>query len=288
MNDTKDLLCIVGTILICIIFPPALLLVIPYLLFRKKGDRSHVGGKEWTNINDVVIKDVAIKEIFNFYKTLLLDKVKTLEEALNDSEMMAQYGNIIKSEYNNALNNGINGIINSDTEDDKYLSAMRLDSIKTFPSANLPQEVIFNPREVCYYYTKLAAIDTIKNVRTDISYIGFRATQGGFRLGNMSVSSDSVEGIKRFDAGLLVITNQRLIFKGVNNHTKTIGIGTIIGVEKFEDNGVIIFLNNRETPIIIRFIADKTFYNNEEMNAMSFNNDLNWFERALSEILKNR
>ena len=288
----KDILSIIGTILICIIFPPVLIVVVPYTIYllvtKNKGDRNHVGGKEWTNINDVVIKNETIKELFNFYKTLLLDKVKTLEEALNDSELITKYGNMVKLEYNNVLESGIEGIMNVNTKEEKYLSAMRLDSIKTFPSANLPQEVILNPREICYYYTKSAAIDTIKKVRSDISYSGFKTTQGGFRLGSMSVTSNNVEGIKRFDAGLLVITNQRLIFKGVNNHTKTISIGTIMGIERFEDNGVIIFLSNRETPVIIRFIADRTFYYNKEMNTMSFNNDLNWFERSISEILKNK
>ena len=152
---------------------------------------------------------------------------------------------------------------------------------------DITQGVILNPRETCYYYTKSAAVDTIKKVRTDIFYSGFRTTQGGFRLGNMSVSANSVEGIKRFDAGLLVVTNQRLIFKGVNNHTKTISIGSIIGIEKFEDNGVIIFLSNRETPVIIRFIADKMFFYNKERDAMTFNNDLKWFERAISEVISN-
>ena len=287
----KNVLSIIGVILICVIFPPVLIVLVPciiYLLITKnKGDRNHMGGKEWTKIYDVAIKGEANKCIFDFYKNILLDYGKNLQESLNDQEISKKFGNVAKSEYDRIIGGGIEEVLKGGTKEEKYLSAMRLESLKTFPSANLPEGVILNPRETCYYYTKSAAVDTIKKVRTDIFYSGFRTTQGGFRLGNMSVSANSVEGIKRFDAGLLVVTNQRLIFKGVNNHTKTISIGSIIGIEKFEDNGVIIFLSNRETPVIIRFIADKMFFYNKEHDAMTFHNDLKWFERAISEVISN-
>lgn len=287
----KNILYILGTILICIVFPPVLIIVVPYsiyLLFSgNKGDRNHVGGKEWTKLSDVEIKDETNSRIFNFYKTILLDNVVNFKEAYEDNKIKSEYKDIIEQEFSKIFG-GMETLMAANTKEEKYLAAMRLDSIHDFPSPNNPQGIILNPREVCYYYTKSAAIDTIKKVRTDISYNGFKITEGGFRLGNMSVSANSVEGVKRFDAGLFVITNQRIIFKGVNNHTKTIPLGTIIGIEKFEDNGVIIFLSNRETPVIVRFIADRTFFYNKKMDAMTFNNDLNWFERALSEILKNK
>lgn len=291
MSTFKNILCIIATILLCVIFPPILIVVLPYtiylLLTKNKGDRNHVGGKNWTNIDNIVIKNETNKRIFDFYKDILLDKVLNFEEAYKNDKIKADYKDIIEQEHNKIFG-GLEKLMAADTKEEKILAAMRLESLNVFPSANNPQDVILNPREVCYYYTKSAAIDTIKKVRTNISYSGFKMTEGGFRLGNMSVSANSVEGIKRFDAGLLVITNQRIIFKGVNNHTKTISLGTIIGIERFEDNGVIIFLSNRETPIIIRFIANKTFFYNKKMDAMSFNNDLNWFERAISEIIASK
>ena len=286
--STKDILSIIVTILICVVFPPVLIVLVPYLIYflftGSKGDRNHMGGKGWTKIEDVAIKDDTNKGVFDFYKSILLNHGKNLQESLNDQEISREFGNVAKSEYDRIMSGGIEEILKADTKEEKYLSAMRLESLTTFPSSNLPEGVILNPRETCYYHTKSAAVDVIKKVRTDISYSGFRVNQGSFRLGNMSVSANSVEGIKRFDVGLLVVTNQRIIFKGLNNHTKTIAIGSIIGIEKFEDNGVIIFLSNRETPVIIRFIADKMFFYNKEHNAMTFHNDLKWFERAISEI----
>ncbi len=292
MSFLKNVLCVIATLFICVIFPPVILVVVPYTIYllvtRNKGDRNHVGGKEWVSANKVDIKDETNKVIFDFYKKLFFEKAKNIQEALNDSELLKEYGNIIKSEYDKIVNGGVDKIMESATKEEKYLSAMRLESLKTFPSANVPKDIILNPRETCYFYSKIAAIDTVKKVRTNISYCGFKTSQGGFRLGNMSVSANSVEGIKRFDAGLLVVTDQRLIFKGTNNHTKTITIGSIIGIEKFEDNGVIIFLSNRETPVIIRFIADKMFFYNKEYDSMVLHNDLKWFERAMHEIVSSK
>jgi hypothetical protein len=64
--------------------------------------------------------------------------------------------------------------------------------------------------------------------------------------------------------------------------------GNIIGIENFEDDGVILFLSNRTTPIVIKFLANNQFFYNKTHNVAFFHNDLNYFYWAIENVLYER
>ena len=119
----KNVLSIIGVILICVIFPPVLIILVPYIIYllitKNKGDINHMGGKEWTKIDDVVIKDNANKVVFDFYKNILLDYGKNLQESLNDQEISKEFGNVAKSEYDRIIGGGIEDLLKGVTKEEK-------------------------------------------------------------------------------------------------------------------------------------------------------------------------
>lgn len=236
---------------------------------------KHTAKGDWTHISNIKMASSAAQQVFDYYKKALLEDKIRLSDALKDVDLRREYHKIKN--------------IKDSLQDDKdmvYIEALDL-SFST-NSDVVPDGYILNPQEKCFFSTKSAEIKTIQKLCTNYSYSGFRYSDKGFRYGNITMYPEQVEGLKHFDDGELVLTNQRILFRGSDMKTKTIPIGTIVGIENFDENGVIIFLSNRDKPIVIKFTADKYFFYNKFHDIAFFYNDLNDFYYNLDKVLYER
>ena len=235
------------------------------------------GNLIYTKIDDVKINDSQIKKVFDYYKTMLIDKKLDMEDVLKDVELRREHNLIRRLEEQ----------IEEDMEsnkDAKYTLALSLEFGNYGRSTD---GIIFNPEEEVFFKSDIVSVDTIKTIGKNFMYGGIKVSNNGLRIGGGQFYSDNIEELKRFDAGELILTNQRIIFMG-SKKSKTIPIGNILSVDNYENNGVIITLSNRENPIIIRFLSDKMFVYNKLYDMMFFSNDLNWFYKALEKVFYKR
>ena len=244
------------------------------LFCSNNNDNNHVkqDGVKWIHINNVKITNPLAQKAFNWYKNKINIKLEGL--------------NLNADERNELLE--MNNITDSLPDDDEKTFVDAL-SLKYLSGRNdlKPDWLIMNPKEECLFHTKLSALDTVQRIVKNISYIGLRNVKNGLRTGCGSLCTKDVEGLRRFDAGDIVVTSQRIIFKGTNK-SKTIKISNILSIDDFDDNGVIITMDNRVNPIVIRFLADKCFHYAENVNMRFFYNDLNEFYCAISKALSLR
>lgn len=248
---------------------------IAYFLLHSNGDINHVSGAKWVHINNVSMSTPQAQEVFNYFKSMLLDKKMMAEEVLRDVNLRRHYNNV-----------RINKESLSDDENMTYIDAVE-NAFFNFGGTIAPDWFILNPNEECYFSSEMCAVDTIKKIARNITYNGIKVYNGAIRLGSGTIYSNDVEGLKRFDAGTIIVTNQRIVFKGTMKN-KTIPIGNIISIDNFDDNGVIISMSNRENPVVIRFIADKCFLYNKNADIRFFYNDLNWFYKAIEKSFYKR
>ncbi len=235
---------------------------------NNNGNHIKCDGKKYFDINTLKMDSPKAQQVFDFYKSMLLDKKLNLHEVLRDVNLRREL-NKIKAIQKSLPND--NDMVFIDALDSEFCD---------FTASRAPDGIILNPQEECYFNTQACAVDTIQKIARNVTYGGIRTSNNGVRFGSGTIYSKDVEGLRRFDAGTLLVTNQRIIFKGTKK-TKTISIGSILSVDKFDDNGVIISMSNRENPIVIRFIADKCFNYVKEHDIAFFYNNLNWFYKAL-------
>jgi len=246
-----------------------------YLCFGGN-DNNHVNcdGIKFYKLQDVKMQSPIAQKIFDFYKSMLLDKKLILAEVFCDIDLRREW-NKIRNDENLVSGQDANIIDALDTSFCHYLQEIA------------PSNIILNPEEKCYFNSQLCVVNTVQKIGRNVTYGGIRFNENGVRSGNCTIYSNDVSGFKVFDFGTVVVTNQRIIFKGENKN-KVIPIGTILSVDNYEDNGVIISMSNRENPIIIRFRADKCFYHRPQSEYYCFYNDLNWFNKAIDKALYKR
>lgn len=224
----------------------------------------------WVNINDVKMDSPEAQKVFNYYKDICLNKKIKLDEILRDVDLRREYQKIQKIQDSLPDDNDMSYILGFDL----------------FGGAD-SSGFILNPQEEALFRTKSAEIKTVQRIAINMNYADFRVGDSGFRMGNRTIYPRNVEGLKHFADGDILVTNQRIIFKG-DMKTKTISLGSIIGVENFESDGVIIFMSDRVNPIVIKFLADRQFFYNEKAELASFHNDLNDFYYALEKAMYQR
>lgn len=237
---------------------------------------QHTANGDWFHLAKVKMHSSLAQEVFDYYKKIILESKLKFSDVLKNVDLRREY-NKIKKIQNSLL----------DDNDMTYIDALDTSFCGFIDNAE-PDGLILNPKEKCLFSTKSAELKTIQKICTNYSYSGFRFNNDGFRYGNITMYPTQVEGLKHFDDGNLVLTNQRIIFKGNNMRTKTIPIGSIMGIENFENDGIIIFLSNREKPIVIKFLADKRFFYNKVHNVAFFHNDLNDFYYYFDKVLYER
>lgn len=251
--------------------------VIIAIASSSNGNKNHVNcdGSTYININDVKMDNPKAQQVFDYYKSMIIGKKINFDEVLHDVNLRREYHKI--KQIQNTL---------QDDDDLTYIEALE-NEFTNLTSSITPNGIILNPQEECYFSAQICAVDTIQRVAKNITYSGIKTTNGSIRFGSGTIYSNNVEGLRRFDAGTIIVTNQRIIFKGTKKN-KTIAIGSIISIDNFDDNGVIISMSNRENPIVIRFAADKCFYYNKTNDIRFFYNDLNWFYKALEKSFYKR
>jgi hypothetical protein len=261
-----------GTIITIVVI--AIVIAISSSSDKNKGANSSVQRTKkgfFIGINNVTMNSPEAQKAFDWYKKVLVDENKRSYEVLRDVNLRREWHQIDK-------------IVNSLPEESKDLGYLL--GFNLFGGAD-DRGFILNPNEEALFRTNSVELQTIQKLCTNVSYSGFRYTSGNFRMGNMTLYPHNVEGLKHFADGEIMITNQRIIFRG-DMKSKTIPINSIIGIENFGHDGVIIFLNNRVNPIVIRFLADKQFFYNEVHDISVFNNDLNDFWYHINKIFYRR
>lgn len=265
-----------NTFVIIFIIVIIILIFLPGNTNNPKGDKNHViqDGVKWVHIDDVKITNPLARKVFDWYKDAILNKNIIVKDEKFD-QIRQEFGEIIK--INESL---------PDNDEQTFIDALSSEFLIGSLDCK-PDWLIMKPKEECLFLSQLSALDTVKSIYKNISYVGMRDTKNGMRIGCGSLYTNNVEGLTRFDAGDIVVTNQRIIFKG-EKKSKTINISNIISIDNFEDNGVIMTMSNSENPIVIRFLADKCFHYNEKEGMRFFYNDLNGFYRAMTIALSLR
>lgn len=228
-------------------------------------------------INNIKMENPLAQKVFDWYKKVMITDKKTFYEVLRNIDLRREWHKI--QEIEKSL---------PDNDDMTYIDAMSMEFGNSGSKTTYnPDGFILNPREECYFHAKSIELKTMQRICVNVSSAGFKFNNGGFRTGNMTYYPKNVEGLKHYDDGEILVTNQRILFKG-NSHTMTIALGNIIGIENFENDGVIMFLSNRTTPIVIKFLANNQFFYNKEHNVAFFHNDLNYFYWAMENVFYKR
>ena len=148
-------------------------------------------------------------------------------------------------------------------------------------------KILLKPRESVYFQSSNTVVDKVKSILRNISFCGFRYNKGAFRSGNMYVQNNEVNGIKRFDAGMLFVTNQRIVFTGVNKNNFSIPLGNILSYASYENDGVIFTIANGK-PIIVSFPYDEKFHNTKTEFGIIFNDDKTQLLYSLDKVFELR
>lgn len=240
---------------------------------KRKNEVIHTSDCDWYDINIVKMDSPLAQKVFDWYKNIMLIEKKTFSEVLRDVNLRREWNKIRQIE--DSL---------PDDDDMNFINALGLEfSMSNANICGTPDEFILNPREECYFYTKSSALKTIQRLSTTVNYSGLRASNGCLKMGSLTYRQNHVEGLRLYDNGHLIVTNQRILFKG-ENHVKAIHLGSIIGIENFEENGVMLFLSDRTTPIVITFPANAKFSHNKKLDLVLFNNDLNHFYVSIEKM----
>ena len=158
--------------------------------------------------------------------------------------------------------------------------------MKYKPTSIIIQDIILNPQEKIVFQSINCVALTLQRISSNISYGGFRCHNGIYKFGNLTYYKKDFDDLKTFDRGHLTLTNQKLIFKGNNNKIKTINIGDIISIDNYEDTGVIIFMKNREKPIVFNFYLSNVFIKDEYGNC--FLREVDTFYKAINDVFYKR
>lgn len=134
-------------------------------------------------------------------------------------------------------------------------------------------EINMESDEFLLYRNKSASIYTIQKLLTEVTFAGNRVNAGTFRSGNVYVKTRDVEGMRLKDNGKLYLTNKRIIIVCDNSEVVSIGYSNIIDDVLFEDNGIMLKINNSK-PIIIGL--NKNFLYDIK-NAIAFDDRLEAF-----------
>lgn len=97
-----------------------------------------------------------------------------------------------------------------------------------------------------------------KTIRKNVSYSGMRWSNGPFRMGNLSYTSNDIKDLVVEDFGRLFLTNKRLIFVGKENKiSEDFTINSIVDYYLYKD-GIMICRNNRKN-IVFRESQNKNY-----------------------------
>lgn len=226
------------------------------------------------NINNVKMDSPMAQKVFDYYKKIILEKNLFLSDILLDVDLRREFNQIRKIEETLP-----------DDDDLTYIDAL---SREILDVGGYHHNIILNPNEECLFDSKQCEVLTTQKVSSNISYAGFRFNNGGYRFGNITYHKEDFESFKSFDNnGILLLTNQRIIFKG-GKRAKTINLGDIISIENYEKNGIIIFMKNREKPIILNFYANNLFYYNKRLDIRTFFRDVDGFYYAINKAFYKR
>ena len=225
------------------------------------------------HINNVVMESPEAQKVFEYYKKIIGKKL-FLDDIQKDVELRREYDTIKKIEESLPQN-----------DDFTYIETLSR-SIEYRPSI-IYYSIILNPQEKVLFTSLQCEALTIQRILSNISYGGFRFNEGGYKFGSLLYSKKDFEDFKTFDKGQFLVTNQRIIFKG-NNRVKTIPIGDIISIEDYEDTGIVIFMKNREKPIVFNFYMNNIFFYSKDDGSRYFFRIVDEFYRTISEIFYNK
>lgn len=225
--------------------------------------------RENVHIDNVLMNSPEAQTVFDYYKKAIKSKL-FLDDILKDVSLRREYNNIKKIEKALPKN-----------DDFTYIEALS-DSLTYRPSI-VYYSVILNPQEKVLFTCLQCEMMTIQKVLSNVTYGGFRLNNGGYRFGNVSYSKKDFEEFKKLDKGQILLTNQRIIFKG-ENRAKTIPIGDIISIENYEDKGVIVFMKNREKPIVFNLYMNNVFFYDNDDGTRYFFRIVDEFFRTINDI----
>lgn len=210
---------------------------------KKVQSKIPLSQKDFFNISEVTFTSQYLLGIFNELKEKYYNGEVLTDEEYNEYETRINVEE--KDEFTQEIFDSLIFALNN--RDIKYGWATT-------------DKIQLKPKELEYYRSPNAVVDKADVILRNINYCGFRLNRNAFRMGNMLVSSNEINGIKRFGNGWLYVTNQRIVFVGTDNATISIPLGSIISYAAYEDNGVVFSIANKK-PIIVSFPLDGQFKN---------------------------
>jgi len=174
----------------------------------------------------------------------------------------------------------------SNEHDYDFISAIQMTlMIGRNPSDTASSEGIqLRSGEKCYFKTKNSILNTVQKVLKNINYAGLRYNVGAFRMGNISLAANDIEGFRPFAAGNCYVTNQRIVFTSDANKNKVINVRDILSFVPYEENAVLINIENA-TPVIVNFPCNGMFNITSRESIVLFNDDTIAFMYALATVL---
>ena len=196
-------------------------------------------------------------------------------------------GDVLTTEQYNAYEAEINALERDDFAQDLLHSLTYALSERDVQIGLPTSKILLKPRESVYFQSSNTIVDKVKAILRNISFCGFRYNKGAFRSGNMYVRNTEVNGISRFGAGRFFVTNQRIVFTGVNKNNFSIPLGNILSYAAYENDGVIFTIANGK-PIIVSFPYDEKFHNTKTEFGILFNDDKTQLLYALDKVFELR
>lgn len=192
---------------------------------------------------------------YNYFKNIKMNDEESLKIY---NELIAVYESFEKlkdgewNEYTQRINNLENN------RDKSYLDALKMAMLfRSGYGKCESDEIMLKPYEslLCHQYN--VNMYTYQTVYRHVQTAGLRYGKGLFIARDGIVQIDNIKDYRYYDFGQLFATDQRLIFKG-KEHTKTISWNSILKVEKYKEDAVLITPSNG-SPIIISFALNGEF-----------------------------
>lgn len=198
--------------------------------------------RDFFNINELTFTSQYLLDIFN--------------------ELKEKYysGEILTDEEYNAYETRINAVEKDEFTQEIFESLIFALNERDIKFGYPTEKIQLKPKELNYYLSPNAVVDKVDVIIRNINYNGFRFNKDAFRMGNMLVKSNEINGKKRFGTGWFYVTNQRIVFVGTDNATMSIPLGSIISYAAYENDGVIFSIANKK-PVIVSFPLDGQFKN---------------------------
>lgn len=218
-----------------------------------------------------------------------LEKLKQLynnNEALSDNEIISKIGVskdiiwdsgnyknpdafVLSFEYLNKI-------------EDRYKTQNH--TLYEISEGNLSNDILLKSNENVYLQLAGVAYYQEKVVRRDVTYSGVRWAANSLRAGNISYTTNSVNGFVGQEYGNLYITNKRIIFIG-DKYNKSINFSSIVTYNLFKD-GVIISIANTNS-VMFKFTEFECWKKDpqEDGYLILLSDDLNRFTGTITRVL---